>query len=107
MSEVQKRLATDQTLQGTNTKLEALSKDATLQAIAEILTSVKSVNSKHGVVVLDMSDIPISKTTPSSKTAYEVLTEMTAAVEATPLTVTAENVSGDDYTIVVTLGTPS
>ena len=107
-------LAKDTTLQGTNTALgllgkdatlQTLGKDATLQAIAEILASVKSVNGKYGVVVLDSGDILI--TNGGSKTVKQVLTELETAVGHTPLTFTPTLISGDDYKIVVATGTPS
>ena len=98
-------LAKDATLQGTNTALGLLGKDATLQAIAEILTSVKSVNGKYGVVVLDSGDILI--TNGGNKTVKQVLTELETAVGNTPLTFTPTLISGDDYKIVVNTGTPS
>ena len=86
-----------------------LSKDATLQAIAEILTSVKSVNGKYGVVVLDSGDILIAKNTTGSKTVEQVLAELQTAVAATPLEFTPVRVQGtaSDYMIEITLGTPS
>ena len=138
MSEVQKRLATDQTLQSTNTALGLLAKDSTLgaantalgllakdttlnsivknvtvegtngilEAIAEILVSVRSVNGKYGIVVLDSGDILIRSTDPNSKTVEEVLVELEEAVDNTPLTFTPTLISGDDYSVVVTVGSP-
>lgn len=134
MSEVTRRLATDSTVgtaleaiataqEGTNDELsglgtaigdnlealELLSKDETLQAIASILSSVKSVNGKYGVVVLDSGDILISKTAQNSKTVKTVLTELETAVDETPLAFTPSLISGttDQYKITVTTGTPS
>lgn len=109
MANATHRVATDQTLQATNTALAALSKDQTLQAIATILASVKSVNGKYGVVVLDSGDIVISKNTSGSKTIGQVLTELQTAVGATPLTFTPTEISGSDgdYKLTVTQGTPS
>ena len=98
-------LGKDATLQNTNTALGLLGKDATLQAVAEILASVKSINGKYGVVVLDSGDILI--TNGGSKTVKQVLTELETAVGNTPLTFTPTQISGDDYKIVVTTGTPS
>ena len=97
MATATKKLATDETL-------NLLGKDATLQAIAEILASVKSVNGKYGVVVLDSGDILI--TNGGSKTIKQVLTELQAAVDNTPLSFTAQAASGGDYKIVITTGTP-
>ena len=105
---------------GTNEKLNVLAKDETLALLAkdatmsslltqivEVLASVKSVNGKYGVVVLDSGDILISKSAVGSKTVAQVLSELAAAVAATPLTFTAQQISGDDYKIIVTTGTPS
>ena len=106
-------LAKDQTLLATNQALALLATDATLQALTEalvgVLASVKSVNGKYGVVVLDSGDILISKTAQNSKTISEVLTELAAAVAATPLTFTTSQISGSstDYLLTVTQGTPS
>ena len=145
MSEVQKRLATDQTLQSTNTALGNLAKDATLsstntalgllakdstlgntntalgllakdatlsgsntllEAIANILISVRSVNGEYGIVVLDSGDILINKNVVDSKTVEEVLVELEDAVESTPLTFTPSLISGNDYNVSVTIGSP-
>jgi len=102
-------LAKNTTLQATNTTLELLAKDTTMQEIAEILCSVKSVNGKYDVVVLDSGDILISKSAQNSKTVKTVLTELQNAVSATPLSFTATSISGteDDFKVTVTQGTPS
>lgn len=102
-------LASNTTLQATNTALGLLGKDASLQAIANILASVKSVNGKYGVVVLDSGDILISKNTQNSKTTKQVLTELQNAIDATPLTFTASEISGKpgQYALIVETGTPS
>ena len=106
-------LAQNTTLQATNTALGLLAKDATLigsnallEAIANILISVRSVNGEYGVVVLDSGDILINKNVVSSKTVEEVLSELEDAVENTPLTFTPTLISGDDYNLVVTVGSP-
>ena len=106
-------LAKDQTLLATNQALALLATDTTLQALTEalvgVLASVKSVNGKYGVVVLDSGDILISKTAQGSKTISEVLAELAEAVEATPLTFTTSPISGSstDYLLTVTQGTPT
>ena len=104
-------LAKDTTLQLTNTALGLLAKDASLQematALVEVLASVNSVNGKYGVVVLDSGDILISKTAVGSKTIAQVMTELQAAVAATPLSFTATLIEGNDYQVTVAQGTPS
>ena len=106
MAEADKRLATDSTL-GT------LAKDSTLVAFANalvnVLASVKSVNGKYGVVVLDGGDILFSKSAQNSKTIKAMLTEMGTAIAATPLSFMASLISGteSDYRIIVSQGTPS
>jgi hypothetical protein len=103
-------LAKDASLQATNTALALLAKDSTLSALAEslveVLASVKSVNGKYGIVILDSGDILISKFATGSKTIREVLAEMQNAIAETPLSFTAENISGDDFKIIVIQGTP-
>ena len=106
-------LATDETLQESNTALGLLAKDVTLLALAnalvEVLASVKSINGKYGVVILDSGDILISKNTVGSKTVKTVLTELENAVAETPLSFTATGIpdTEDDYMITVTQGTPT
>ena len=104
---------TNTTLQATNTALGLLAKDTTLsgsnsllEAIANILISVRSVNGEYGVVVLDSGDILINKNVVSSKTVETVLSELEDAVANTPLTFTPTLISGDDYNITVTIGSP-
>ena len=106
-------LAKDATLGNTNTAIGLLAKDTTLlssnallEAIGNILISVRSVNGEYGVVVLDSGDILINKNVVSSKTVEEVLSELEDAVENTPLTFTPTLISGDDYNITVTIGSP-
>ena len=129
MSEVTRRLATNTTMDtlAKDTTVNTLAKDTTLQAIGtslgtlaaggsisaladalvDALASVKTVNGKYGVVVLDSGDILITKTNTSGKTVKQILTELQAAVSATPLEFSASQVSGDDYKVTVTTGTPS
>ena len=106
-------LAKDTTLQASNTALGLLAKDATLLAMAnalvDVLASVKSINGKYGVVIMDSGDILISKNTVGSKTVKAVLTELEEAVAETPLSFTATAIpdTEDDYMITVTQGTPT
>ena len=74
-----------------------------------MLASVKSVNGKYGVVVLDSGDILFSKSAQNSKTISTMLTEMGAAIAATPLSFAASHIADteSDYKITVSQGTPS
>ena len=105
-------VAKDATLLDTNVALGLLAQDASLvtfaNALVEVLASVKSVNGKYGVVVLDSGDILISKSIQNSKTVQEVLQEATDAIARTPLTFATSAIAGteDDYLLTVTTGTP-
>ena len=106
-------LAKDVTLTATNTALGLLAKDTTLLAMAnalvDVLASVKSINGKYGVVIMDSGDILISKNTVGSKTVKTVLTELEEAVAETPLSFTATAIpdTEDDYMITVEQGIPT
>ena len=106
-------VAKDATLEASNTALGLLAKDETLLAMAnalvDVLASVKSINGKYGVVILDSGDILISNNTVGSKTVKAVLTELEEAVAETPLSFTATAIPDTeaDYKITVTQGTPT
>lgn len=72
-----------------------------------VLASVKSVNGKYGVVVLDSGDILISKS--GGKTIRETVSDMQTAISKTPMTIVASEISMsvDDYLASITTGTPT
>lgn len=74
-----------------------------------VLASVKSVNGKYGVVVLDSGDILISKSEAGSKSVQTMLSEMNAAIAQTPLTFGASQIAGtdDEYLLEISQGTPA
>ena len=74
-----------------------------------VLASVKSVNGKYGVVVLDSGDILISKSAAGSKSVQTMLSEMNAAIAQTPLTFGASPITGtdNDYLLEISQGTPA
>ena len=94
--------AIDQHKTATQTGLEVLTNE-----LIGVLASVKSINGKYGVVVLDSGDILISRTTQGSKTVKQMIEEMQATIAKTPLTFGATQIEGDDYTLTITQGTPA
>ena len=101
-------LAKDATLTATNTALAATNTalETLLNGLIGVLASVKSVNGQSGVVVLDSGDILIDQTLVSSKTVQEMLSEMETAISQTPLSFSTSQISGNDYLLTVTQGTP-
>lgn len=106
---------TDTTAQiaGIGTKLTDVASN--LDAIAEGIASVHSVNGMTGDVVLDSTTIKVSSS--NSKTIAQVLSEeqssvdsavseVQAAVARTPVSFSASSIEDDDYLLTIALATP-
>jgi len=91
MATVTKPMALDETLQETNEILEE---------IAGALGTVKSVNGKTGIVVLDGRDINLDE----SATAKVSVKNAVAALQENAASVSVTNISGDDYLLNITQG---
>lgn len=100
----QQKNTLDSDINGTNSMLSVFA-----NAMVEVLASVKSINGKYGVVVLDSGDLLINKNASGSKTVKTMVEEMQEAIAKTPLHFSTESNPdiSDDYTLMVTLGTPA
>lgn len=107
-------------ISGIGTKLNSVATNTAavannLNAIAEGIASVHSVNGRTGDVVIDSTNIPLSQT--NVKTISQVLSEeqssvssavseIQAAVARTPVSFSANVIENDDYLLAIALGTP-
>ena len=99
MATVTKPMALDETLQATNTAIgNVVSK---LTEVKEALETVKSVNGKTGVVVLDGRDINMDESAATKTTIKNAVT----ALQTKAVTFDLTNIEGDDYLLTITQGT--
>ena len=86
-----------------------------LNAIAEGIASVHSVNGQTGDVVIDSTNIPVSQS--NTKTIAQVLSEeqttvnsavssMQSAIARTPVSFSASAIEDEDFLLTVALSTP-
>lgn len=115
MSQILKPIALDESVQITNQKIDNLNTQivnamgSMTNELIGLLASVKSINGKYGIVVLDSGDILITKDQGNSKTIKQMLTEMNDAIALTPLSFSTELITGTaaDYTLNIVVGTPA
>lgn len=104
---------TSSQISGIGTKLTAVATN--LNSIAEGIASVRSVNGQTGDVVIDASNIPISRG--NNKTISQVLSEeqtsvssavseMQSAISRTPVSFSTSSIENEDYLLTVALATP-
>lgn len=109
----QHKTETSSQISGIGTKLTNVATN--LNAIAEGIASVHSVNGQTGDVVIDSTNIPVSQS--NSKTIAQVLSEeqttvnsavssMQSAIARTPVSFSASAIEDDDFLLTVALSTP-